>query len=90
MLALRALRSGTARIPASSRASSVASLRGYATATTSEEAPQIDAAIYNKKVDMSVIEKGKGYYINYKKNAENIDVVRQRYVVQVQVLSFLS
>jgi aconitate hydratase len=50
--------------------------RGYA--TCSEEAPDIDPSIYNKKVDMSVIEKGKGYYINYKKLDENIKIVRQR------------
>jgi aconitate hydratase len=52
------------------------SIRGYA--TCSEEAPDIDPSIYKRKVDMSVMEKGKGHYINYKKLDDNIKIVRER------------
>lgn len=81
---MRALRSGAAlRQTASATASSSvrrgainAAARGYATFT--EEAPEFDPKILDRKVDMSVIEKGKGFYINYKKLDENIKIVRER------------
>ena len=69
------------RFPTSSPLASTSSLqsshaRGYA--TCSEDAPEIDPSIFSKKVDMSVIEKGQGHYINYKKLDENIKIVRER------------
>jgi aconitate hydratase len=77
---MRALRNGAIRRATSSSSASasfnVAASRCYA--TTSEELPDIDPSILNKKVDMSNVEKGKGYYINYKKLDENIKIVRQR------------
>lgn len=79
MLALRAMRSGSARLPMAPRSSTLASAlakRGYA--TVAEEALEIDPYIYSKNVDMSNLEKGKGKFINYKKNAENIEIVRKR------------
>lgn len=63
-------------LASTSRLQNNSNARGYA--TCSEEAPDIDPSILNKKVDMSVIEKGKGYYINYKKLDENIKIVRER------------
>lgn len=70
MMSLRALRSG-ARLSAVRPAA-----RGFA--TVSEDAPKVASSLYDQKVDMSVIEQGKGYYINYKKMSENLDIVRQR------------
>lgn len=80
--ALRCNTNALKRFPASSPLASTSSLqsrhaaRGYA--TCSEEAPDIDPSILSKKVDMSVIEKGQGHYIKYKKLDENIKIVRQR------------
>lgn len=83
LASIRALRTTNAlkRFPATSSplASTSAlqsNVRGYA--TCSEEVGDIDPSVLNRKVDMSVIEKGKGYYINYKKLDENIKIVRER------------
>lgn len=75
---MRALRSGALARSVVSTSPSRASLlsRGYA--TCSEEAPDFDPKILDRKVDLSLIEKGKGHYVNYKKLDENINIVRQR------------
>lgn len=52
------------------------SARSYA--TTAEEVADIDPSIYKRNVDMSPMEKGKGFYINYKKLDDNIKIVRER------------
>lgn len=56
--------------------------RSYA--TTAEEVPEIDPSLFERKVDMSNVEKGKGYYINYKKMDENIKIVRDRWVLHFE------
>ncbi|KAN0065749.1 Aconitate hydratase mitochondrial [Thecaphora frezii] len=71
MLPLRALRSSSLR--AATRAPLA---RGYA--TFAEEAAEISASIFDKKVDMSPLEKGKGHYINYKRIDDNLKVIRSR------------
>lgn len=77
MMALRALRSNASRAaPRSSTSSLAAASRGYA--TVAEEAAEINKSLYDQKVDMSQVEKGKGYYIQYKKLADNLEIVRKR------------
>ncbi|EPQ31103.1 uncharacterized protein PFL1_01292 [Pseudozyma flocculosa PF-1] len=71
MLSLRALRSSSLRA-----ATKAPLARGYA--TVAEEAAEINAALFDKKVDMSPLEKGKGYYVNYKRIDDNLKVVRSR------------
>ena len=78
---MRAMRTGALKRAAcqpsgSSSLRSAIAQRGFA--TCAEEAPEIDPSIFDRKVDMSNVEKGKGYYINYKKMDENIKIVRQR------------
>lgn len=78
---MRTMRTGALKRAAcqpsgSSSLRSAVAQRGYA--TCSEDAPAIDPKIFDRKVDMSNVEKGKGYYINYKKIDENINIVRQR------------
>lgn len=79
---MRAMRTGALKRAACKPSTSLngmrsaASVRGYA--TCSEEAPDIDTKIFDKKVDMSNVEKGKGYYINYKRLDDNINIVRKR------------
>jgi len=72
MLPLRALRTSSLRAAAKAPLA-----RGYAT-TVAEEAAEISPSLFNKKVEMSVVEKGKGYYINYKRIEDNLKVVRER------------
>ena len=72
MLPLRALRSSSLRA-----AAKVPLNRGYAT-TVAEEAAEIQASLFDKKVEISVVEKGKGYYINYKRIEDNLKIVRER------------
>lgn len=74
MLPVRALRTSSLR--AALRAPAPLA-RGYAT-TVAEEAAEINPSLFDKKVEMSVVEKGKGYYINYKRIEDNLKVVRQR------------
>lgn len=62
------LRTATPKVAAASRS--------YA--TVAEEVPDVDPSMFKKQVDMSVIEKGKGFYINYKRIEDNLKVVRQR------------
>ncbi|CAO1630731.1 unnamed protein product [Sympodiomycopsis kandeliae] len=72
MIPLRAaVRSGASRFSVSKAAS-----RGYATVASDVAAPS--ASLYDQKVDMSQVEKGKGYYINYKRIADNLEIVRSR------------
>lgn len=52
--------------------------RGYA--TTAEEVADIDPSLFSKKVDMSPMEAGKGFYVNYKRIEDNLKIVRQRCV----------
>ncbi|PWN23616.1 aconitate hydratase [Microstroma glucosiphilum] len=77
---LRALRSGAASrltAPRASTSSLVApASRTYA--TVAEDVPAPPKSLFEQKVDMSVVEKGKGYYINYKKMADNLEIVRSR------------
>jgi len=75
MLSVRALRT-TALRGAPLRAAA-APARGYAT-TVAEEAAEIDPKLFDRKVDMSVIEKGKGFYVNYKRIEDNLKIVRER------------
>ncbi|KAJ1026442.1 hypothetical protein NDA13_003822 [Ustilago tritici] len=72
MLPLRALRSSSLRAAAKAPLA-----RGYAT-TVAEEAAEISPSLFDKKVEMSVVEKGKGYFINYKRIEDNLKVVRER------------
>lgn len=76
MLPLRALRNAPLR--AASKAP-LASTRGYAT-TVADQAPEISPSLFDKKVEMSVPEKGRGYYVNesYRKIEDNLKVIRQR------------
>lgn len=78
MRALRtnALKRVSTTSPSASTSALRSNARGYA--TCSEEVGDIDPAVLNRKVDMSVFEKGQGHYINYKKLDENIKIVRQR------------
>jgi aconitate hydratase len=78
---MRTMRTGALKRAAcqpsgSSSLRSAVAQRGYA--TCSEEAPEIDPKIFERKVDLSNVEKGKGYYLNYKKLDENIKIVRER------------
>lgn len=72
MLPLRALRSSPLRAAAKAPLA-----RGYTT-TVAEDAAKISPSLFDKKVEMSVVEKGKGYYINYKRIEDNLKVVRER------------
>lgn len=47
-------------------------------ATVSEEVGELAPDALTRKVDMSNIEKGKGYYINYKRIEDNLKIVRSR------------
>lgn len=76
MLSVRAMRSSALR-GAPLRAAAAQPARGYAT-TVAEEAAQIDPKLFDRKVDMSVIEKGKGFYVNYKRIEDNLKIVRER------------
>ncbi|WFD06161.1 aconitate hydratase [Malassezia vespertilionis] len=62
---------------AAQRASrAAASTRGVA--TVSEDAVSINVEELKKKVELSVIESGKGYYLPYAKMAENLQIVKDR------------
>lgn len=73
MLSLRAVRSPALRTAASSARRAA---RGFA--TVSEEAPAINSDLLNKDVELSLIEKGKGYYLPYKRVEDNLKIVRDR------------
>ncbi|KOS12803.1 aconitate hydratase [Malassezia pachydermatis] len=53
-----------------------AATRGFA--TVAEEAAAINVADLKNKVELSLIESGKGYYLPYEKIEENLKVVRDR------------
>lgn len=72
MLPVRALRSS------SLRAASKAPLAARTYATVAEDVAEISPSLFDKKVDMSVVEKGKGYYVNYKRIEDNLKIVRSR------------
>ena len=69
MLSLRAVRSPALRTAASSARRAA---RGFA--TVSEEAPAINSDLLNKDVELSLIEKGKGYYLPYKRVEDNLKI----------------
>lgn len=71
MIPLRAMRSGASRLSVARSAS-----RGYATVASDVAPPS--SSLYDQKVDMSQVEKGKGFYINYKRIADNLEIVRSR------------
>ncbi|CCU99464.1 unnamed protein product [Malassezia sympodialis ATCC 42132] len=75
MLSSRAMRSPAFRSVALG-ARRAAATRGFA--TTSEEAPALNLEDLKKKVELSIIEKGRGYYLPYEKLEENLKIVRDR------------
>ncbi|KDN39077.1 putative aconitase [Tilletiaria anomala UBC 951] len=76
MLRNAALRSGLRAGTSTSSSAAVTARRGYA--TVAEDVSDIDQSVLSRKVDMSIVEKGKGFYINYKRIEDNLKVVRQR------------
>ncbi|WFD19756.1 aconitate hydratase [Malassezia caprae] len=75
MLSYRAMRSPAFRSVALG-ARRAAVTRGFA--TTAEEAPALNLEDLKKKVELSIIEKGRGYYLPYEKLEENLKIVRDR------------
>ena len=53
-----------------------ASVRGLA--TVAEDAPNLNPEDLKKKVELSLIEAGKGYYLPYEKLEKNLKIVRDR------------
>lgn len=76
MLALRAARSGVGRVSPPRSSIVAAANKGYA--TVAQEVSEPAASLYDQKVDMSPMEKGKQYYLNYKRIADNLKIVRGR------------
>ncbi len=70
------LRTPLLRNAAVAGSSRVAASRGYA--TVAEEVADVDPSLFSKKVDMSPMEKGKGFHVNYKRIEDNLKIVRQR------------
>lgn len=75
MLSTRAMRSPALRT-AALRVNRAAATRGFA--TVSEDAPNLNVEDLKKKVEMSIIETGKGYYLPYEKLENNLKIVRER------------
>lgn len=61
---------------ASARVPAVA--RGYASAVTAEQVPEVDPSILSQKVEMTPMEAGKGHYIDYKRIYDNLQVIKKR------------
>lgn len=74
MLSNRAMRSPAFRSVAQGVCR--AATRGYA--TTAEEAVAVNLEELKKKIELSLIEKGKGYYLPYDKVEKNLEIVRDR------------
>jgi len=74
MLPIRAMRTSSGLRSAVSNTSRIS--RSFATVAEEVEAPS--SSIYDRKVDMSNVEKGKNFFINYKRIEDNLKIVRQR------------
>ena len=75
MLSTRAMRSPALRAVAF-RAHRAAATRGVV--TVAEDAPPLNEEELKRKVELSIIEKGKGYYLPYEKIENNLKIVRDR------------
>ena len=76
MLSYRAMRSPAFRSVALRAHRAAAATRNVI--TVAEEAAPLNEADLKKKVELSIIEKGKGYYLPYQKVEENLKIVRDR------------
>merc|ERR1711933_495970 len=76
MLSTRAMRSPALRTAVLRANRASASVRGLA--TVAEDAPNLNPEDLKKKVELSLIEAGKGYYLPYEKLEKNLKIVRDR------------
>ena len=76
MLSYRAMRSPAFRSVALRAHRAAAATRNVI--TVAEEAAPLNEADLKKKIELSIIEKGKGYYLPYQKVEENLKIVRDR------------
>ncbi|WFD01236.1 aconitate hydratase [Malassezia yamatoensis] len=76
MLSNRAMRSPALRTAVLRANRAAASVRGLA--TVSEDAPNLNPEDLKRKVELSLIEHGKGYYLPYQKLEKNLEIVRER------------
>lgn len=77
MLPIRAMRTSSGlRSAARNSTSTRISARSFATVAEEVDAPS--SSLYDRKVDMSNVEKGKNFFINYKRIEDNLKIVRGR------------